>query len=273
MNEFNLKKRNLISKKNNITSSLENLSQIDDLTKIKILKLSKINKNPIFLDDIILKNKILNTIKKNYPFQNNNSKKNILSMLLNYNLELILTNTSINNVVNNKNSNLENNNLNESILTEILKDNHYVDIVDFYISHFINIKLNIDSIIDKIEFVNHIEDNANNSNISIEHIEIFENKFKKLLRSLSEEELILFNLCISGSSIEQPKYEVNLYSATTEIIYPIYHSCFSRMDIINIRLFRSRYLDFSLNSNVKEECKRNFVDSLNLTLSVGFNMA
>lgn len=259
--KLNRNKQNLIGKKNKIKNDLQfnvNLSlEIDTLTKIKILKLSKINKNPIYLEDIELQNIILKMIESQFS----SNKARIAYNLFKFNYELIFTKRLLNNNIEN-NVNIDS--INDSIWNEIFEGKFYVDIYDFYLSHFINVKLNIENIIQKMDFVT-----DQLSNIELDN---FKNKFKKLLESLDEDELKLFNMVISGSAIEQSKYIINIYRMMgPNSIYPKYHTCFSAMEITHLNLFNDTYLNFE--SNVSEICKTAFVDSLNITLGIGFNMA
>ena len=85
----------------------------------------------------------------------------------------------------------------------------YVDYIDFYISHFIVFKLNVEEIINNLIYVESQFQNRSINNIE-NKIEEFKNYFNSLLRNLNEEELSLFNRILSGTNLLQSKYTINI---------------------------------------------------------------
>ena len=100
---------------------------------------------------------------------------------------------------------------------------------------------------------------------------------------LSEEELIYYNMAISGSRLEQNKYKVLLktYTISSKIAElnnqnpnkktmietnkyqkrdPNFHTCFSSMDIDNIEGFLERYMKYDLDGVWNSESKKNYID-------------
>jgi len=271
---------------------------------IKILVFSKVNGNPIYIQNDELKEMILkqikNTIKKHinknfiYNFLNNQGNidfQNPSSFLLSgennlgdidYNKPAI--NKYIQNKVNsNKNikneylfnkenkKNLKNlkkllSNKNSKLIYFIYKNyihnkHVYKNFLDFYISHFIELALSAEDIINNLTFIDSSID--------------FENKFKELLRNLSEEELKKFNECISGTSRLQPEYQIKILNVQPSK-YSTYHTCFSLMEIHEMKNFMSHFLQFIGNSNkkvIKKECKEAFMETINQTLGSGFSIA
>ena len=280
-----------------INSKYNELSKIviTDLSEqeiVNILVLSKVNNNPIFIDDdelkILILNKIVSNIKKHC---NRNFIWNFLYNEGNINYEkpstfLLDGTNSLNNnspagvkkyIKNKVNSNKNINNTyllnkeNEMYNTDgslvqyiktMFNDNHkkiYKNFLDFYFSHFINFELLVDDIINNLIFENATQD--------------FELKFKALLKSLSEEDLKKFNACISGSFRLQPEYKIYILNGTTVSNFSIYHTCFSTMDICGMENFITNFLQFEENNSIKKECREYFMETVNAALGAGFNMA
>ena len=257
----------------------DEIKSINDKEKLKLLKISKINKNPLYLPDNILKNNILNIILSKYD----SKYKKIIRKLLNYKIDEHFVKNLIEKDDDNIPINIDLSNL---LDTEILNDNVYENIIDFFISHFINIKLNIDSIINKLEFSYH--------EISIKEQNFFKGIFIKLLKELNEEELIIFNKFISGSCIEQDKYVINIFK--DEMLPSIWvsnknnskryiqckivqHTCFQRLDIYNYLLFLKNYVYINKIEGKKIEQadiiinKKRFVKYMENYVNSGFTIA
>ena len=302
----NQRKNKIEGELKNIEDQLENKSKIviTNLSNeeiVKILVLSKVNNNPIFIDDDELKILILNKIVSNIKKQCN---KNFIWHFLynegNINYEnpstflLDGTTNSLNNnspagvkkyIKNKVNSNKNINNTyllnkeNEMYNTDgslvqyiktMFNDNHnhkkiYKNFLDFYFSHFINFELLVDDIINNLTFTSAEPE--------------FESKFKALLKSLSEDELKKFNACISGSFRLQQKYIINILNGTNVSIFSTYHTCFSRMDIWGMDNFKTKFLQFKNISNnyknliLEDKCREYFMETVNAALGAGFNMA
>jgi hypothetical protein len=280
--EFNLlnKNKNNISESNEqISMEIENLSSKYNFININksdfelyILAISKLNKYPIYLKNTDLKNIILKKIIESF---NKKIKKNIVEKILLYkidykidkyftlsnnNVSLIGINETknVNNIYNNikeenKNKNnknyLINNNskstLNESeniiikYINDILINKYkiYKNLLDFYISHFIDFNINIDLLISNLKFI------YINESIDIIERTNFEERFKILLRSLSYDELRLFNLCISGSYLNQQEYKIEINNTNKKSL-PVFHTCFNQMDINDYKNFFFYFINF-----------------------------
>jgi len=149
----------------------------------------------------------------------------------------------------------------KELLNKFIKNKYYKDYLDFYLTHFIDTKLDIDSIINKMKFNNYL-------NTDNEIIESFKENLKLLLRSLSYAELNIFNEFISGSIIEQNIYTFNLYNTIHDpnMLYEVpmkSHTCFISLDI-NITMFSELYFN-------DENKKNNFVDTIKNLLINGFS--
>ena len=293
---------NIKKRINKLKININPLEEISVESQIKILAISKINKNPLFLNNSYLKKLILDKILKLFK---KNIKKNIAYKLLlfdindkmminkSFALSNIDPNVSINNTFKNLkkinesiedenfnlNLNLNNENISPevqstlNIIKQFIKDGIYKNFLDFYISHFVNFIINIDLLIERLNF-------DFSSNTVDTNTFIF--KFKGLLRNLSEDEIKLFNECISGSFALQEKYRISVkVRSNNSNLLPVYHTCFSQMDISNMKKFEEKYLVFTNYSSVNqsnsliidEECKNRFVELLNLTLGQGFAIA
>ena len=244
----------------NIDSGLENNYKVFD-----ILALSKINNNPIYYEDDKFKNILLIEILKEYKDKN---IKNIL-----YNLLIINENNKINaEYLKDITINLENNiknNSNEKFLANfsqpmtiidhiknyIIKK-YYLNLLDVYISHFINFNINIDSLKKKITFntYGHDED---------ENFKRFINKFLKCLELLDQINLRNFNKAITGSRLEKDYYTITLriidsnnQNIRAKKLEPEFHTCFNTMHIDNMEDFEKIYLEFN-SSNLYNSNTRN----------------
>ena len=306
LNNLGTKNERNLMEIENIIIKTKNIKDLSDEEIINILVFSKVNNNPIYINndrlkEVILK-KIRSSIKKHL---NKNFIYNFLKYEGNLNSELVtyekpetiflngtnnLSNTNysptafkkyiknkfnsneekfINNkyLLNEANVvNAENSVLINYISSEFINRNRiYKNFLDFYISHFINFSLNVDDIINNLIFINATEE--------------FVLKFKGLLKNLSEEELKKFNECISGSFKLQPEYKIEIINYGAIIKYSIYHTCFSRMDIRGIDNFINNFLQFENNSNnykklvIKEQCKKDFMETIYTALDQGFGIA
>jgi hypothetical protein len=133
----------------------------------------------------------------------------------------------------------------------------YTNYLEFYITHFIDMKLDINILLERLEF--RITRNINN----VEY-DIFKTDFKNLLKSLTDNELILFNILISGSRKIRDKYIIYIYDTdgNNRDLLPVYHSCSIQMDI-KYNSFKRHYL----------RNKEKFVRSLNIVKNSGFGLA
>ena len=128
-------------------------------------------------------------------------------------------------------------------------------------------KINVDDLIHKLEFKFNLYHNQSNT-IN------FQNLFKKLLKSLDENELKLFNIVISASTIIQDKYTINVINNVVSSNYrlPTYQTCFSTMDIGSISSFLRHFLCKDSNNKITDDCKNKFVETLHTTLGQGFKL-
>jgi WD40 repeat protein len=298
LNNLGIKsERNLIEIEN-INSKIKNIIDLQDENIIDVLVLSKVNDNPIYINNnklkILILNKIVSNIKKHlnknfiYNFLYNDGKidySNPSSFLLDGTNNLSNTNyseaaikkyiknktNSNKNIINsqllsNKNIiNSQNNSLLKYISSEFIdKNNVYRNFLDFYISHFIKFELSADDIINKLNFLNTTPE--------------FKLKFKALLKNLSGEELKKFNSCISGSFKEQIIYTIEIMRGNIINNYSTYHTCFSKMDIWGMENFITNFLQFENNSNnykkliLKDKCRKDFMETVDVALATGFNM-
>jgi len=298
----------------NLEKQLNSKKDLSEKEIIDILVFSKVNKNPIYIENNTLKQlilkKITNNIKKYlnknviynflYNAGNINYQMKDLVFLTNNNIDILplgYTKTQLNNYIKKKSDenikkksnenikkksdeNINNPNINNPNIGNPKNDFfiHYINckfdinkiyknFLDFYISHFINFSLNINDIINNLIF---------SKNATSEFIV----KFKGLLKNLSEDELKKFNECISGSFKLQPKYKIKIINYGNKIIkYSTYHTCFSTMDIYGMDNFIKIFLQFKNNSNnykklvINEQCKKDFMETINTALELGFNMA
>ena len=86
------------------------------------------------------------------------------------------------------------------------------------------------------------------------------------------DEIKLFNLCISGSYINQSNYSIEIYNSNNINRLPIFHTCFNKMDIYNYSNFEEKYLKIE-NNIINESCKKDFIDLLNIAIDSGFQIA
>jgi hypothetical protein len=256
---------------------------LDDYFELYILAISKLNRCPIYLKNESLKNIIL---KKIIGLFNKKLTKNIVEKLLlykiDYNINKYFTfsednilrigvNKTINGLYNNLKTNNKNivnkkisinNNLNNSnednmisYINDILIKQYgiYKNLLDFYISHFIDFNINVDTLILNLKFL--YESN------NLEHSEKknFEKRFKLLLKSLSYDELRLFNLCVSGSYLLQPEYKVQINMLDKKLL-PVFHTCFNQIDIYNYKYFEKRFLKINDRNNLIKDKKNKILE-------------
>jgi WD40 repeat protein len=306
LNNLGTKNERNLMEIENIIIKTKNIEDLSDEEIINILVFSKVNNNPIYINNDRLKEVILKKIRssikkhlnKNFiynflKYEGNLNTKDATyekpeTIFLNGTNNLGNTNcslTAIKKYIKNKfNSNekefinnkyllnktnvvnAENGVLINYISALFIDENKiYKNFLDFYVSHFINFSLNVDDIINNLTFINATPE--------------FIVKFKGLLKNLSDEELKKFNECISGSFKLQPRYIIQIINYGTISKLSIYHTCFSRMDIRGIDNFINNFLQFENNSNnykklvIREQCKKDFMETIYTALEQGFAIA
>jgi hypothetical protein len=271
----------------NLTKKIEEVKlkyqHLDDYFELYILAISKFNRCPIYLKNESLKNIIL---KKIIGLFDKKITKNIVEKLLLYKIDYkvnkyftfsednilrIGVNKTINGLYNNlKTSNKKvvnkkisiNNNLNNSNEDNIIRHINdilikqygiYKNLLDFYISHFIDFNINVDTLILNLNFL--YESN------NFEHSEKknFEERFKLLLKSLSYDELRLFNLCVSGSYLLQSEYKIQVNMLDKKSL-PVFHTCFNQIDINNYKYFEKRFLKINNRNNLIKDKKNKILE-------------
>jgi hypothetical protein len=276
-NNINNKRAVILAERNSFIATYSSIG-LNNNKIFDILVLSKVNNTPIYYDDSKLKNTILKEILKIYR---DTDIKKILYNLFTINKNDIIDNRYLeeiklinNNVVNN--SNEVNNNQNNKFMLNSRKSlklidhingyiagKYYVNMLDVYITHFINLNIHIESLKKKIKFNTYRHNND-------ERFINFQTKFIKCLESLDQEDLKLFNMAITGSRLEQ----VGDYVITLEIlkknglsntqivasIEPEFHTCFNRMDIKNMIDFEDKYMKFNQSGNFNSNSKKDFIN-------------
>lgn len=278
LEKINNKKNNIIQpyieQIANIHVKLSEITNISLEDKIKILIMSKINKNPIYIKNDIFKSFLLLKIRQMFK---SDTDKNIIYHILNgtinnENLKYIVNSESSNlntnsNYINTiksiyKNKNIENFlNYYDKILENIQeqymnKENIYINYIDFYVSHFIKFHIDKNEIIEKIEFVLKYQNNNNKINA-------FKIRFIEILNELTDDEILLFNKCISGSStFISDKYIIQIFKSNEKNPkIENFHTCFSTLDIYNYEKFEELYL---IN-------KESFINMIKDYLKLGFS--
>jgi hypothetical protein len=279
-NKINKNRANIVSERNLYIATHSSFG-LNDHKIFDILVLSKVNNTPIYYDDNKLKNIILKEIFKIYR---NTDIKKILYNLFTINKNDIIDNRYLeeiklidnngNNMVNN--SNEVNNNQNNKFMLNSRKSlklidhingyiagKYYVNMLDVYITHFINLNINIESLKKKIKFNTYRHNND-------ERFINFQTKFIKCLESLDQENLKLFNMAITGSRLEQVEdYSITLQIlnksglSNTQIVAstePEFHTCFNRMDIKNMIDFEDKYMKFNQSGNFNSNSKKDFIN-------------
>lgn len=283
-----------------IILNTELLLDLDLEKKIDILAISKLNGNPItIINDETFK---INIIKIIISYFKNNLKKNIAyNLLLNnkiettssiilygfkngnnveienseelfnkslqkvYKLNIERLNIKSNFKANSSNSRNQNINLKQYI-DVLIRRNIYINYLDFYLSHFLEVKVNKNMLLSRLSI-------TNRTNISgtVFDFETFKQKFIKLINTLNDEELILFNRVISGSNLLQKEYKILVFNVHTSntMRMPRYHTCFSTMDIESYKSFLRHYLRLDSNNEINISCKDNFIHSLNISMEAG----
>jgi hypothetical protein len=294
-----------------------NLMTLDEKTIINILKVSRINGEPIYISDKPFANKILKIIKLMYP-----KLYDVLIILLKpdnedpYKITRIRKDPSYNtllkdsytryfkNSFDRKNYNIKpskytpfpeaNNVISDSytkkalknrlgdrnireyeneqdLLAEILEDDIYSDIFDFYTTHLMFEKLDVNKIIEKLQFSHEYSKRLGENKNRFE--QDFKKNFIKLLKSLSEKELILFNKAISGSRRMRDKYVIEVGSKhraetlpeNSELRkFPILHTCFDSMEIVYVTDFIDTYFKFSGNGSLTNVGKEDWLKYMRL---------
>ena len=228
---------------------------------------NNIDVNGILLLGINSENITRSTINNNSKnFNNRNTNQNILSFLSN--------SKKVNNIIKkryieNKNSLMFDYNTNYSSISLIdyfIEKEIYLNYLDFYVSHFLNSSINVDTLNSKLKF---------RYTRNTENQDKFEKLFKNLLRSLNDDELKLFNIAISASTHIQHEYIINItdYYTNNNFRYPVYHSCFVTMDIDSSNSFLKHFLCTDSDNEITDTCKNKFVETLHTTLGEGFQLS
>jgi hypothetical protein len=276
-NKVNKNRANILADRNSLITIYSSIG-LNDHKIFDILVLSKVNNTPIYYDDSKLKNTILKEILKIYR---DTDIKKILYNLFTINKNDIIDNRYLeeiklinNNVVNN--SNEVNNNQNNKFMLNSRKSlklidhingyiagKYYVNMLDVYITHFINLNINIESLKKKIKFNTYRHNND-------EGFINFQAKFIKCLESLDPENLKLFNMAITGSRLEQLEdYNITLKIldksglSNTQIVAslePEFHTCFNMMNINNMIDFEDKYMKFNQSGNFNSNSKKDFIN-------------
>lgn len=272
-NNYNIINISIINKQIELNSiiakNIEN--DIDDKIIFDILALSKINNNSIYYNSNLLKNILLKEILK---LNKKDDIKNILYNILIVNNDKIIDETYLNDI----NINIENNSdlLNDinsknikilDYIKKYIREGYYINLLDVYVSHFIPFKINVVSLIDRTEFNTY----GLNSTLTRDFIR----NFKKCLMELSDEELVYYNMSISGSRLEQSYYRVSLKPYTkppqlttqNEIklnkikkLEPQFATCSNLMTIDNIEGFSKIYMEFNEDGVWDFNSKKRFID-------------
>jgi ankyrin repeat protein len=331
---------------------IETCKDYDIETTLKILAVSKLNNNPIYLINDLIRKDILNqikdlfnkTIEKNFIYNildyiskynndndlitgdrgtfslfNTNKFRSIcgerdiyndkpLNNLKNYYIKLLYNDNNTTTIDKNKlkyniicknnssteclteeniknlkmNTIIENNNNNNKIIKRIIYSlinlGIYKNIYDFFFSHFILKRINIESFINNLKFnfwpsriydfrnaVNTTDLNSEQHRISmsnINRIHYIEEKMKTIFRELDQDELEDFNKAISGSTNKlSNKYFITFFPQESNIPF-VFHTCFIRMDIY----YNNHYINEII------ENKDNFITSVRSSLGI-FNIA
>jgi hypothetical protein len=154
----------------------------------------------------------------------------------------------------------------KDIIDDLIRRNIYINYLDFYLSHFLEVKVNKNMLLSRLQIIN-----RTNINRTVFDFEKFKEKFIKLINGLNDEEIILFNRVISGSNLLQKEYKILVFNVhtTNNMRMPRYHTCFSTMDIESYKSFLKHYLCVDRNNRINSRCKDNFIRSLNLSIEAG----
>jgi len=287
VNASGLSKTYFYNLENQLNTRIRNGPKIDLNIIIRILRFSKINKLPIYINDETLKNLVLEKIISGVKREHS---KGILQKLLLYNgdvfsiddLRLHSENLNLNFSGNNyetiksetikkikEKNNEKNNKYNNSKETNSKKTNSkktnnnnpiieikkyipkiYKNYLDFYLSHFIKFTFNAEDIIKNIKYENENDE--------------FKENFENFLKSLSQEELILFNIAISGTSTLRSEYQINVVY-TNGLKLPDFHTCYNQMNIHYSIEFKNKYFN-------KVNGKENFMDVIRNVAQSEYNL-
>jgi ankyrin repeat protein len=227
----------LYEKKNNsLKSENEIKNEINYLNLKKKNKLSEDEKKKL---NEIEKKKFNENIEKNIKkIENiNKFKNNYINILLDDNSLKYLNKTKNSNEIENIKSNnllIEENsdNIMEHLNMIINDSNIYINIYDFFISHFVQKMITIDSFLANL--IIDCNNEINDPNLKDKIIEIFKN--------FEEKELYKFNQLISGNTYKlSNKYEIKIgYS-----VHLFYHTCFNSLDIPYIDNMFSNKIEFT----------------------------
>lgn len=103
----------------------------------------------------------------------------------------------------------------------------------------------------------------------------FKTNFIKLIETLDDSEILLFNNAISGSNLLQQQYTILVLNQNQRRIelWPTYHTCFNRMDIESYISFSEHYLKLDSNGKIENDCKTKFIRSVNFVVQSGYGAA
>ena len=175
------------------------------------------------------------------------------------------------NHVNSKNNSKNNTNLDSMsfkiYIDELIESGIYKNYLDFYLSHFLEVKVNKVLLINRLTF-------ENRSGMSVANFDRFKMNFIKLIETLNDKDIVSFNNAISGSNLLQQNYIILVLNQDSRNIelWPKYHTCFNRMDIESYISFSKHYLDLDLNGKIKESSKTKFMKSVNFVVKNGYGM-
>ena len=185
-----------------------------------------------------------------------NFKNNYLKILLkNNNQKIIPKNKNLNNIQNNikleyltsnyineieKNNNINNFNMNitvKELIDRFIKLKIYEDIYDFFLSHFVQKIITIDSFLNNLTF-NSSGNNKNNKKT------IIQKQIIDFFKEFTPDELYTFNKAITGSTYKlSKKYTIKLLFNFQSNSMVNFHTCFCSLDIYYSELLENVYLN------------------------------
>jgi len=172
-----------------------------------------------------------------------------------------------NNSENNSRNNSNSRNISFKIyIDSLIERGIYKNYLDFYLSHFLEVKVNKVLLIDRLTFGNRS---------GMVDFNRFKTNFIKLIETLDDSEILLFNNAISGSNLLQQQYTILVLNQTqgSDELWPTYHTCFNRMDIESYISFSTHYLKLDSTGKIENECKRKFMRSVNFVVQSGYGAA
>ena len=238
--------------KNYIYNILNYISGEEHNNKSKIKDFLFTSNNMKSIMDIFYKKE--NNLKevKNSTSNKKLSLNNIKDKYLN-NIESKSNNNPKNKLKEEQNENIISN------INELIKLNIYENIYDFYLSHFAQKKIEMDTFLKNLKFEYVIEDknniNIKNSNELNIYKENMENLFINMFKTFTDEELFIFNKTISGRTYKiAEEYIINIYINSKNGVPCIFHTCSFKVDI-----FDKMFKKFFYNKNNNEFNKDPFV--------------